>query len=405
MPLSRRDALKGAGLLSAALATGPAGAARAAVAPGDFAFTGTYLDAAFTHPLPRAGFDVAEAYAKSRLLDPKAVGPRVNSRDGAVARFVKLVGVDPADVAVVPSTLYGENQVVEAFGVGPDAGVLTDALHYDASLALYDEMGRHGTPVAVVKPRGGHIDLADVKAMLTSRIKLVAVSLVSSVTGSAYDLSELCALAHARGALVYADIIQAAGAVPIDLKASGVDFACAGAYKWLMGDFGAAFLYVRPDRLERLKRVQVGWRGLSRYTSHVLPFESAGPAIGDVQLATGAAGLFEVGSPAWNTLAVTAAGMDYILALGAEAIAKGRQPLIDRLQDKLPSLGLTPLTPRDGRSPTVTFAAEGAAMRFTDRLKAADIRISLYPNRIRVSPSVYNTLDDIDHLAGVLAVA
>ena len=399
MPVSRRGLLKGLGLVSAAAAAPPGAAAGTA---GDFAFTGTYLDAAFTHPLPRAGFEAAEAYAKARLADPKAIGPARNGRERAVARFAGLVGVDPADVAVVPSTLYGENQVVEAFGVGPEAGVLTDALHYDASLALYDEMSRSGTPVAVVRPRLGHIDLADVKAMLTPNIKLVAVSLVSSVTGSAYDLAELCALAHAHGALVYADIIQAAGAVPIDLKASGVDFACAGAYKWLMGDFGAAFLYVRPDRLDRLKRVQVGWRGLRRYASHVLPFESAGPAIGDVQLAGGAAGLFEVGSPAWNTLAVTAAGMDYIAARGVDTIAKARQPLIDRLQDSLPRLGLAPLTPRDGRSPTVTFAREGAAMRFADRLKAADIRISLYPNRIRVSPSVYNTLDHIDHLASVL---
>jgi selenocysteine lyase/cysteine desulfurase len=242
-----------------------------------------------------------------------------------------------------------------------------------------------------------------VRAVLGPGVRLVAVSLISSTTGFEYDLAELCALAHAKGALVYADIIQAAGAVPLDLKASGVDFACAGAYKWLMSDFGAAFLYVRRDRLDRLKRVQVGWRQLSSHTSHVLPFETPGPAIGDFQLASGAAGLFEVGSPAWNTLAVACAGMDYISGKGVEAITRARRPLTDRLQETLPRLGMIPLTPQGSRSPVVVFACEHADARFADRLKAANIRVSLYPSRIRVSPSVYNTMDDIDHLASVLA--
>jgi hypothetical protein len=84
MLLSRRNALKGAGLLSAAWAGQAASAAPQSAPPeGAFAFSGTYLDAAFSHPLPRAGFDAAQAYARARLLDPGAVGPRRNARNGA----------------------------------------------------------------------------------------------------------------------------------------------------------------------------------------------------------------------------------------------------------------------------------------------------------------------------------
>jgi selenocysteine lyase/cysteine desulfurase len=401
MTMSRRGAL---GLLSGALAVSPAGAASPqGPARADFAFSGTYLDAAFSHPLPRPAFEAAQAYAQARWLDARAVGPGRNMRNAAAERFARLTGVDPADIAIVPSTMAGENRVVQALGIGPAAGVVTDALHYDASLALYGELAAHGTPVAVVRPRGGSIDLADVRAALAPGVKLVAVSSISSTTGFEYDLAELCALAHAQGALVYADIIQAAGAVPLDLKASGVDFACAGAYKWLMSDFGAAFLYVRPDRLDQLKRVEVGWRQVRRQTSHVLPFDTPGPALGEYDLASGAAGLFEVGSPAWNTLAVACAGMDYIAGRGgAEAIMQARRPLTDRLQDRLTRLGMIPLTPEGSRSPVVVFACEHADKRFADRLKAADIRISLYPNRLRISPSVYNTADDVDHLSSVL---
>jgi selenocysteine lyase/cysteine desulfurase len=60
---------------------------------------------------------------------------------------------------------------------------------------------------------------------------LVGVSLVSSDTGYTHDLKTVCEIAHRKGALVYADIIQAVGAIPVDVKATGVDFCCAGTYK------------------------------------------------------------------------------------------------------------------------------------------------------------------------------
>lgn len=395
--LSRRGLLGVAGLA-------PAAAMAPASLPDrtNFQHQGVYLDAAFTHPVGAFAAAAAERYVQARRIDPQAVGPRGNPRRGAVERFARLVNVDPADIAVVPSTLDGENLINAALDVGPDAGVVTDALHYDASLVLYGELARRGVPVAVARPRDGRIDLADLKRLITPRTRLVAVSLVSGDTGFRHDLAELCAIAHAKGALVYADIIQAAGAVPVDLAASGVDFACCGTYKWLMGDFGAAFLYVRPDRLERLRRVEVGWRQVRRRESHVFPFEPPGSAIGDYELAGGAAGLFEVSTPAWGALAVVSAALDYLAEVGVEAIARARGPLIEQLQDGLPRDRFMPLTPRGAASPIVAFACRDAQATFGARLAGAGIRISTYAHRIRVSPSVYNDAADIERLIGVL---
>jgi selenocysteine lyase/cysteine desulfurase len=301
MNFTRRELFLAAGLL---LALTQIDSADAAAGPlpdrSNFRVEGVYLDAAFTHPFGRAASEAASTYLIARQRDPQGVSPRHNARSSAVQRFARLVNAEPADIAVVPSTLIAENLVNASLGIGVGAGVVTDAIHYDASLALYAELQRRGTPLGVVRPRGGRIDLADVRALLTRNTRLIAVSLVSSSTGFEYDLAELCTLAHGAGALVYADIIQAAGAVPIDVKASGVDFAACGTYKWLMGDFGTAFLYVRPDRLDRLKRVEVGWCQLRSLESHVFPFEPPGPAVGTYEFAAGAAGIFEVSTPAWG---------------------------------------------------------------------------------------------------------
>jgi selenocysteine lyase/cysteine desulfurase len=119
------------------------------------------------------------------------------------------------------------------------------------------------------------------------------------------DLKSICNIAHERGALVYADVIQAVGAIPVDFKASGVDFCCGGTYKYLIGEFGVAFLYVRADRLPLLKRVQVGWRQIKSFST-----------------------------PSWSGLATALGSINYIVSIGIDNIARHRAPMLARLEER-----------------------------------------------------------------------
>jgi selenocysteine lyase/cysteine desulfurase len=369
-----------------------------------FHFEGVYIDAAFVHPISSQVRDRGTAYFAERFARPHAISPFSNPRNGAVEQFARLINCAARDVAVVPSTLVAENLVNAALQIGPDAGVVTDGLHYDASLVLYAERQRQGTPVKVVQSRDNSVDLADIRAALTPQTKLIAISLVSSATGFTHDLAEVCAIAHRAGVLVYADIIQAAGAIAVDVTASGVDFAACGTYKWLMADFGAAFLYVRRDRLEHLRRPEIGWRQIRELTQHVSPFDPGVPGLAGYELRDDAAGLFEVGTPAWGALATAQASIAIINAMGIDAISKHRQPLIAELRDALcRQPGFVPMTPAESQGPILAFGVKGAEQRFRDRLRASNIQISVYPNSVRISPSVYNNEDDIRQLMGVLS--
>jgi selenocysteine lyase/cysteine desulfurase len=368
-----------------------------------FPFDGVNLDAAFTHPMSVVTRSAYLDFLEHRVTEDVRIGPGNNARDAAVGLFAKLINADPTELAVVPSTMEGENLIAASVGLGKAAGVVTDALHYDASLVLHGELARHGTPLQVVAPRGGGIALADMEAAISKSTRLVAVSLVSATTGFQHDLKALCELAHSKGALVYADIIQAAGAVPVDVKATGVDFCCCGSYKWLMGDFGTAFLYVRPDRLGELKRVQVGWRQVRHQVTHVFPFDAPGSALGEWSLGSNTASIFEVSTPAWGCLACVARSLTYIQSFGVEAIMRHRKPLLDRLRQELPKRGFNLLTPPDSTGPILVFACKGARARFGKALRDARVRISTYENRIRISPSVYNDLEDIERLLRVLS--
>src|SRR5579862_3835340 len=298
-----------------------------------FSFEGTHLNAAYTHPLGTQARAALSRYIESREREVGRPWPHDNPRDQAVGMFAELIGAQPSEVAVVPSTLEGENLIAASLGLGPSAGVVTDPFHYDASLFLYGELHKRGMPLTVVAPHNNRIDYAELEAAITPQTRLVALSLVASNSGYLHDLKKVCEAADGRGARVYADIIQAVGAVPFDVKASGVDFCCAGTYKWLMGEFGTAFLYVRPDRLPELKRVQVGWRQIVAYRPHFAPFDSPDPLAGDYELGTTTARLFEVSTPNWSGLATSIGSMSYIRDIGVERIAQYRAPLLRRLQE------------------------------------------------------------------------
>lgn len=367
-----------------------------------FSFEGIHLNAAYTHPTGIRTREAIDAYVKSREGEAGRNWPVQNARDEAVQLFAGLINAKPTEVAVVPSTLEGENLIASALGLGPTAGVVSDPFHYDASLVMYGELHKHGMPLNVLTPRDNRIDYAELERAITPQTKLVAVSWVASATGYVHDLKTVCDIAHRKGALVYADIIQGVGGIPLDVKACGVDFCCAGTYKWLMGEFGVAFLYVRPDRLAQLQRVQVGWRGMTAYSPHFLPFDEPGPPAGEYELGADTAHIFEVSTPNWSGLAAVAGSLKYINDLGVANIARHREPLLQRLQEELPKHGFRRLTPSDFQGSSVVFSREGLGYEFRQAILDAKIYVTLYKHRIRVSPSVHNDMGDIESLIKVL---
>ena len=147
--------------------------------------------------------------------------------------------------------------------------------------------------------------------------------------------------------------------------------------------------------------MQTGWRQIKNQAPDTFPF---GPAPGTEgwTLRADAAGIFEVSTPAWGALACVARSLAFIQSLGVDRIVRHRQPLIDYLRKELPKHGFTPLTPPGSAGPVLAFGYKGAA-RFAKPLRDANIQISIYQNRVRISPSVYNGMEDVDQLVRVLS--
>ncbi len=360
----------------------------------------TYINCAYVHPLPMVGREALRSYVESRT---RPVLDTHYDREEVKAQFAALINAKPSEISYVPNTSTGENLVVNGLGIiGTDSNVVTDALHFEGALLnLGERKRRSGLDVRIVMPRDFRIDIKDLERVIDRKTKLVEISLVAMANGFQHDLKAVCDLAHAHGAYVYADIVQAAGNTPIDVRASGLDFAACSTFKWLMGDFGLGFLYVKEELLDRvLKRTQYGYYQAAEMQAHFLPGDA--PAATPYSWTLNHDATFETGTSGSGAQHILMETLPYLRKIGIEKIQAHRQPLLKKLREEMPRLGFGLLTPPESTSAIISFTMKNRA-EVIDRLKKANVNARVAEDFLRVSPSVFNDMGDIDKLLEALS--
>jgi selenocysteine lyase/cysteine desulfurase len=365
-----------------------------------------YLDAGSTHPMPLGAEAALRDYLRFKTraadaprLDMDAIEKRV------LERFGRLVGADASELVFIQSTTMGENLVLKALGYPAEKGrIVTDALHFFGSFYTYEELSKSGVDVVTLPmTREGRIDYGAMAAAVNDKTKLVAVSAVSTTNGFEHDLKRVCDIAHAHGAYVYVDAVHAAGSTPIDLRAASVDFAASSSYKWLMGDFGLGFLYVRKEIQDRFPRPWWGYHQVGgRFITHVFPYDEPSSDVATYGYDPGAGGRFAMGTTSWTGPVQLDYSLGLIEALGVAAFQRYRQPMADAIQADLRRRGYEPLTPQGSRTPLVAFALKDARRKLPAVLEKANVRITVSQHRFRASLAVFNDMNDVDRLLAAL---
>ncbi|MCZ6916809.1 MAG: aminotransferase class V-fold PLP-dependent enzyme, partial [Gemmatimonadetes bacterium] len=274
-------------------------------------------------------------------------------------------------------------------------------MHFSGSLHKYIGWQRAGRDVRIVRGQDWNVTLAAMDAAMDSNTGLVAVTLVSNINCRIEPVRELAEIAHARGALLYADIIQGAGTVPMDMRALGIDFAACSGYKWLYGVHGVGFLYVR-DELQGTALIDSVYPGHAN-ANYVPWVERPDPATGDFSYAPPVdASRYQPGHVSYLGYCGVYEGLKFIRRIGVEASLQHSVRLAKRLGDALDPDRYECITPEVDRSPIITFVVRDRA-DLRARLRAANITVALSGNRIRVSPAVFNTEEDVDRLVEALA--
>ncbi len=403
MDFNRREFMTAAAVTTAAT-QGPPDLAKVRA---DFprAAKAAYFDNASCHPL-----SVHSAAAIHRYIDweTNEVGepwwPQwADAREQGKALFAKLINADPSEISFCRSTIEAESNLLNGMRIeASGSNVVTNDLHYIASMYNYRMRQKDGLDVRFVKHRDWQIDIRDVERVMDSKTRLIALALVSNVNGYLADVKAMSETAHAHGGYVYADIIQCAGAIPIDVKAMGIDMAACSTYKWLMGVKGFGFLYVRKDLQGTVVRPTQHSGGV-RF--NYAPWtDKPDTSLGDMPFRpVEGPSRYEVSYPSYEGAMCALECLRYIHRLGVENIRNHVRTLTDRLQRELPAMGYPSITPKGNESPILAFACKDpdSAMR---KLRGANVHVAMrFGNKMRISPSVYNNQEDVSRLLEALS--
>ncbi len=186
-------------------------------------------------------------------------------------RLERLVGAEPGSV-IVGDTISVNLFKILTCALGQRRKrkvILSDSGNFPSDLYVAQGLTQFmadGHEVRVVAPE-------DVASSITPDVAVVMVTEVDYRTARRHDMKEITKLAHDAGALMIWDLAHSAGAIPVDLKGCGADFAVGCTYKYLNGGPGApAFLYVRPELQNVVQPALVGWWGHARPFAFDLDF-------------------------------------------------------------------------------------------------------------------------------------
>ena len=351
-----------------------------------------YLDSAYITPSPLQAVEAAQAFAEAKARDPVSLGGMLQETNLMRQRFAALVGASEMEIGVLFATSDGENIVSRALDLKQGDNVVIDDLHYDTTYLLYQQLAeQRGLEVRIVNSEAGGAPVDAFAEHVDRQTRLISVAWVSHQNGFRHDLAGLADLAHSNGAYLYADAIQGIGALDVDVRSTGIDFFTAGTYKWLLGGYGVAPFYVREELLERIGTDRFGSLNIAEELGqHRFRVYDDARKYGYATMGFGS--VFQL-----------RAALDYLLRVGVPNIEAHTVSLAQQLNTGLVGQGHDVWTPKDNRSPIVTFRHHRDIALVRSTLEEAGIRISFKAEgeELRAGIALFNNSDDIDKLLDV----
>jgi L-cysteine/cystine lyase len=362
---------------------------------------GIYLNAGSVGPLPA---ETAKAMADLEAWEVRTGRGHIDYFEEFLARMdeargavAAVLGTDVDAVALNHSTTDGMNQAIGTIDWrAGDRAVSTRLEHAGGIGPLHALRARLGVDLELVDVAPAADEgaiLAAFDVAITPGTRLVEVAHVSPLTGAVMPVAAIAELAHARGALFVVDGAQAAGAMPIEIHASGADFYAIPAHKWLLGPEGMGALAVAPNVVDRHYPAAAGAfsfesfdpRGPVTFWPDARRFDSGGyhrPSVVGMGRSIG-----------WLSMYV---GLDWIHRRGA-ALARAASDRLARIR------GVEVITPRDRMATLVTFRIGGwPASTALDELGARVFAIARtidHLDALRISVGFWATEAELERFA------
>jgi kynureninase len=361
---------------------------------GEFPILGrtTYMISNSLGAMPRGVYDSMRAYADSwaergvRAWEEGWWEMAVGVGD----KIAPLIGAGRGEISLHQNVTLTQAVISSCFDFsGPRNKVVMTDLEFPSIQYFYHEQRRKGAHVELVASSDPvRMELDKFLAAIDETTLLVPISYVLFRSSSIVDVRAIIKRAHHMGAHVILDTFQAAGTIPVDVRALGADFAVGGVLKWLCGGPGVAYLYVREDLRAKLKPALTGW------IAHQQPFAFETGAINPRDDSF----RYLNGTPHIPALYACQPGLDILNAVGIAAIREKSIRMTTRLLEGANARGWRVNTPENPaeRAGTVSIECPHAA-EVCRELLAREILVDYRPKAgVRLSPHFYNREEECD---------
>ena len=228
---------------------------------------GIYLNTGSVGPLPAetaaAMADLAEYELTTGRSHADYFDETLQRMAEARAAVAAVLTADVDDIALTHATTDGMNIGVWSIDWRAGDKAVTTTLEHPGGVGplyrLRDRLGIELAFVDVAAAEDEAVLLAAFDAAIHDRTRAVVLSHVLWATGTVLPVAAIAEIAHARGAIVVVDGAQSAGAIPVDLTATGADVYAIPAQKWLLGPEGMGALAIGPAARDRLSPAFAGW--------------------------------------------------------------------------------------------------------------------------------------------------
>jgi selenocysteine lyase/cysteine desulfurase len=318
-----------------------------------------------------------------------------------------LIHADPADMALIPSISYGVATAAKILTIERGARVLVlENDHSSPVLEWQTRADAQGVTVETVsRPEDGDWTSAVLAAIERSGAAPVGLASISSVhwsDGGLIDIEKVGLALRQRGASFLIDATHGTGVLTMDVRHLDPDFVIFPTYKWLLGPYGRAFLYVARRHQGGIPLEQTAFGRRDVRAENDVYFK-------DVSYLPDAR-RFDMGErDHFISMEMASIGMEMMAEWGASAVVQRLQMLTERIAEGLRGLGVS-VPERHLRAPHILSLGfknlgfrNGMPTGLVEGLATEGIYVAARLGRMRISPHVFNDEADADRFVAALA--
>ena len=357
-----------------------------------------YLNSAAVAPLPTITIEAVAAQLKDVGENGSVnFSDWVATKNRARSLAAQMLNVKPEQIAFMRNTSDGLSTVANGLKWKTGDNIVSFAREFPANFYAWRRIRDvFGVELRLCPERCGRVDLEEFLNLIDENTRIVSISAVQFASGFRSRLERIGEAARAVDALFVVDIIQAFGAMPLDLDALKIDAAAGASHKWLCAPEGCGILYLSERGRTRIEPTSVGWISVGEPWNFENVEQEFQPNALAWESGTGAASLFY--------------GLEQSLKLlhetGAENIKNYLEDLTDYLCELLAEKNYEVVSSRakDEKSQIVCVKHRGGLepSEIAKRLERENIIVSPRGDRIRIAPHFFNNREDIERLAETL---